>query len=114
METIATNQDNDIYLDVYNNIAISSDLLAVANVCKNAVLTRYNELLYNKGVGVPYLETIFTDKPNISAFQVAIMETLKNVKNVIKVKNFTYEVNNGLLKYSVNITTKFCEVNING
>ena len=39
MKTIATDNNNDLYIDDGGSIAIVSDIDALANISKNAVLT---------------------------------------------------------------------------
>lgn len=53
--TIATNSDNDIYMDNFHNIAFSEDKKALSNVVLNAVRTNRGELQYDLSAGIPYL-----------------------------------------------------------
>lgn len=114
MITITTNNNNDIFIDKYNNLSMTSNIDALANVIKNVILTRYNELLYNQEKGVKYFETIFNDKPDITSFQVSIIKEVLKVDKVLKVINFKYEIINNLFKYELLIQTEFGEVIING
>ena len=47
MLSIATDENNDIYLDEFGNLATVTGIEAVAQVCRNTVLTTYGELTYN-------------------------------------------------------------------
>ena len=115
MYTIATtNNNNDIYIDIYNNIATKTYIYAIANICNNIVLTKYNELLYNQEKGIKYFDYIFSDDIDIPNFQGNIIEELEKVDGVIKVSNFKYEIKNKIFSYSVLIQTIFGEVELNG
>ena len=43
MLSIATDENNDIYLDEFGNLATVTGIEAVAQVCRNTVLTTYGE-----------------------------------------------------------------------
>lgn len=114
MLSIATDENNDIYLDEFGNLAVVTGLDAVAQVCRNTVLTAYGELIYDVDVGIPYFETVFTDPPNIELFQNAVVEALQNVEGVTRVKGFEYAVNGGILSYTAEIQTIYGDMTING
>lgn len=114
MLTIATNENNDIYVDSSGNLAILQDINALANVSKNKVLTTLGEPQFNQLDGIPYFETVFTDTPKIDLFQVKQIEALENLEHVNKVSNYTYTQENGVYNYSVNINSDFGEIQLNG
>ena len=114
MKTIGTNQNNDIYIDTSGNLAILTDINALANVSKNAILTTQGEPQYNQESGIPYFETIFCDTPKIDLFQAAQIATLENLENVNRVEEYKYSQANNIFSYSVKIDTTFGEIEING
>lgn len=114
MLSIATDENNDIYLDEFGNLATVTGIGAVAQVCRNTVLTTYGELIYNLDSGIPYFETIFTDPPNIELFQNAVVEALQNVEGVVQIKSFEYSVNGGTLSYTAEIQTVYGDMTLNG
>lgn len=114
MQTIATNKVNDIYLNKANNLEISTDAIALANVAKNTALTQYGEPEFNQEIGIPYLTTIFTDTPLLDIFQAATTFELANVENVIRVKNFDYKIEKDIFKYTVDLETTYGEITLNG
>lgn len=114
MITIATNSDNDIYVDSTGNLAMKTDIEALANVSKNVVLTNLGEPEYNTEYGVPYFETIFTDTPKIDLLQAAQVAILENLNDVNRVSNYEYEQENGVFSYSLVEHTTFGDIQING
>lgn len=114
MKTIGTNQNNDIYIDSSGNLAILTDINALANVSKNAILTTQGEPQYNQESGIPYFETIFTDTPSIDLFQAAQIATLENLENVNRVSDYQYSQKDNIFSYSVKIDTTYGDIIING
>lgn len=114
MITIATNSDNDIYTDASGNLAMLTDIKALANVSKNVILTTLGEPEYNQLDGIPYFETIFTDTPKIDLLQAAQVEALEKLENVNRVSNYEYEQSNGVYSYSLIEHTTYGDIQING
>lgn len=114
MITISTNENNDIFLDSSGNIAMSTDINALANVSKNKVLTTLGEPEYNQLDGIPYFETIFTDTPKIDLFQAAVIDTLESLDAVQRVTNFDYEQNNGVFSHSLIEKTTYGDIELQG
>lgn len=114
MITIATNSDNDLYIDSNGNLAISQDINALANVSKNVVLTTLGEPEYNQQEGIPYFETIFTDTPKIDLFQASVVSAMENLENVERVSSFEYTQNDGVFAYTLKEHTTFGDIELNG
>ncbi len=114
MITIATNENNDIYTDASGNLAMLTDINALANVSKNVILQTYGEAEYNQESGIPYFKTIFTDTPKIDLLQAAQISTLENLEDVNRVSNYEYKQQNGVYSYSLTEHTTFGDIQING
>lgn len=114
MLTIATNENNDIYVGNSGNLAMLQDINALANVSKNKVLTTLGEPQFNILDGIPYFETVFTDTPIIDLFQAKQIEALESLEHVNKVSNYNYTQENGIYNYSVNINSDFGDIQLNG
>lgn len=114
MKTIATNSDNDIYIDSNGNLAMLKDINALANVSKNVILQTYGEAEYNQESGIPYFETIFTDTPKIDLLQAAQIAALENLEDVNRVSNYEYEQSEGVYSYSLIEHTTFGDIQLNG
>lgn len=114
MITIATNSDNDIYRDASGNLAMLTDINALANVSRNVILTTLGEPQYNQQDGIPYFETIFTDTPKIDLLQAAQIAALEKLEDVNRVSNYEYNQDNGVYSYSLIEHTTFGDIQING
>lgn len=114
MITIATNSDNDIYIDSSGNLAMPTDINALANVSRNVVLTTLGEPEYNQQNGIPYFETVFTDTPKIDLLQAAQVATLEKLENVNRVSNYEYKQSNGVYSYSLIEHTTYGDIQLNG
>lgn len=114
MITIATNSDNDIYKDSSGNLALLTDINALANVSRNVILTTLGEPEYNQEDGIPYFETIFTDNPKIDLLQAAQVARLEQLEGVNRVSNYEYNQSNGVYSYSLIEHTTFGDIQLNG
>ena len=114
MLTLATNENNDLYVDASGNLGVSNDIYALSNVIKNKALTTLGEPQYNQQNGIPYFETIFTDTPSIDLYQAKLINDIENTENVERVVSFNYTDNNGILNYTVTIQTAYGDITLNG
>lgn len=114
MITIATNEQNDIYTDSSGNLAMLTDINALANVSRNVILTTLGEPEYNQLDGIPYFETVFTDTPKIDLLQAAQVAALENLEDVNRVSNYEYNQSNGVYSYSLIEHTTFGDIQLNG
>ena len=104
--SIATNDDNDIFLDGFGNLSIATGLDAVGQDCVHAVRALNGEMIFQQDEGMPYFQTVW-DTKNIPKFQAALKKTLLNVPYVVKVLNLSTKQFNNTLKYSVDIETVY-------
>ncbi len=111
-QSFAFDDNNDIYLDDSGNIAIAKDIDAVLFACQNAAQTILGEMRYRTDEGMPNFQTIWRSQPNIPQFRSALIETLKNVANVIGVEEPVINVKDNVINYSVLILTTFGEAEL--
>jgi hypothetical protein len=114
VSTISTNKDNDIFIDGYNNIAMSEDIQAVSNIVLNKVRTNLGELQFNSNIGVPYFTTIFCSSPNFALWQKFVEDSALSLDNVTEIVQFETELNKNKLSYTMTIKTDFGSIAING
>lgn len=114
MKTLATDKNNDLFINAEGYIAVSEDLDALANISKNAVLVNRGELHYNVLNGIPYLETIFSDSVNTDMFQANIIQTLEGLEGVERISAFSFDIKDGIYSYSVEEITEYGTVVLNG
>ena len=117
MDTIATvNEEiiadgittiNDVCLDANNNLCMTSGLDATMNVLKNVVRVNTGELQYNVNKGVPYFQTIFSDKSLLYLWASYLSIAIENTQNVISINNidFEYDEAESKISYTAEILT---------
>lgn len=114
MKTIATNANNDIFLDVSGNLAISEDDLAIANIATNKARTLYKETTLDQQAGIPYFDVVF-NRFDIGLFKQFLFQELDSIKGVAGVTDFSYSTKDNVLTYQATLTLdNNREVTING
>ena len=76
---------NDIYLDQYNDISVSINLLAVLEECAQAARTVLGECIFNTNQGIPYKQVAWVGVPNIPQFSAALRAAFLAVTGVTDV-----------------------------
>lgn len=115
MQSLATKEiNNDLYKDKYGNLAIVEDLGAVRQVTLSSVKLQLGELKYDTDRGVPYLETVFSDIPNIPLWESYMITAASDVTGVDRIESIESRVEDGILKYDMYIATIYGEMSING
>lgn len=115
MLTILTSEgNNDIFLTPQGDIALGSGKEAVANVCRNALLTIQGELKYNTSQGVPYWNILKSGKADLDALRFYIIKTVQNMKGVKSIKSLNFNTNTDEISYTLIINTDEGEAVING
>ena len=117
MKTLASmDNNNDIHIDAYGNIAIFEDAQALANVVYNLDKTVIGECPLNTGLGIDYFGTIFTAQPSLMRFKSQNIEQTENLDEVIAVDSFTfdYDTEKNILSYEKVVDSIYGEVKVNG
>lgn len=112
MITISTGANNDLYIAPNGQLAMSSDLSALAQVCENAVKTMMGELILQGDTGVPNFQLIWSGAPNIAQAENAIRETLMSVTGVEEVTELSAFVDGDVFKYNATIKTIYGEASL--
>lgn len=107
MQTFSKDTNNDLYLDKYGNISISTDLQACIEACENAVSTMLGEQIYQTNEGVPNFSLLWNGVPNYAQAEIAIRNVIESVDNVIEVISFDYVANSNIFSYNATIRTNF-------
>jgi len=76
---------NDIYLDEFNNIAMSTDLQATLEECAEAARTLLGEAVFDTSIGIPYKEVVWVGVPNMQQFTASLRSAFLNVVGVTEV-----------------------------
>lgn len=114
MRSIATDANNDIYLDARGNLAVAEGIEAVRQAALNTARTNYKEIPLDTERGIPYMAVIFGEHPNIGLFMQFLVQELEQLEFVRGVSDFTSRVEGSTLKYSLTIQTDYGEAEISG
>ena len=114
MRTILTDENNDIYL-FNNNIAIGEDKVAVAQIVNNVLRTQRGELSYDTERGIPYLETVLGDNPDVDLWSSYMLSALNGIEYVNKVISFVPQVDHqtNTLTFVSRLSTIYGDITIN-
>lgn len=104
--TIATNDNNDIYLDSFGNIAMATDMQSILQTCENVSKTRLGEMMFATDQGIPYFETIFNGSPHLEAFSSALRSAILQVVGVDDIISMNFnQISNNSISYTIVIRT---------
>lgn len=113
-QTLATNNQNDIYLGSNGNLVMLRDLAAIEAACATAAKAQLGEEVLSVNAGIPNFQTIWVGSPNYAIFESYLRKTLENVGGVIGVQSLTLSILGDVLKYTATIQTAFGKAVING
>jgi hypothetical protein len=113
MQTLNTDENNDLFLDG-KNIALATGVQAVAKVCEQVVQTQRGELQFDITRGIPWFETVFSSIRYIKLWASDMVLAFESVANVTVVTSFKYEVKDRAVKYVAQINSTFGKVALNG
>jgi hypothetical protein len=113
-KSFSINEVNDIYLDTNGNLAISTGLTALIEICKQYMQTILGELVLNTTTGLPYFQSVFTGVSNIQQYVAAGRAALLTVEGVTQVISFDVSMNEKVLSYVATIQTIYGTGVVNG
>lgn len=103
----AVNENNDIFANAFNRLAIFTDLEAVAQHTRQAVQARRGEMIYAENRGINYLSNVLGNTPNLLQFESEVRQAINRIPNVLSVLNFEADIINNQLTYTIEIQTPF-------
>lgn len=112
MITLGTNSNNDLYIAPNGQLAIKSELSALAQTCEHVVKTMMGELILQGDTGIPNFQLIWGGAPNIAQAENSIRESLLGVSGVEDVTELSAFVSNDVFRYSAAIKTIYGEVSL--
>jgi hypothetical protein len=105
VQTLSTNDQNDIFLNVQGNIEVAQSLDGVLKACETATYAQLGEMTQN--LGIPNFQTIWVGSPNYPLFQSYLRQTLLNVQGVTDVTDLQIFPDNNTLRYRATIQSQF-------
>ena len=83
MQTLAVNENNELYVGAKNSLVMATGNDAVAQTCVRAASTTLSELQYAQRDGVSYLDTVFSYGVDASSgLQRSLFKELSKVTGV--------------------------------
>ncbi|MEY0399629.1 hypothetical protein AB7W17_22310 [Providencia rettgeri] len=114
MKTFDINTNNDLYIAQNGKLAIVDAEVASRNRCEHYIKALRGEMLHKLDKGIPYWKTTFGQQADISMFESAFRERLRELNDVISVVSFSANVVDGVLSYTAEIQTVYGSVMLNG
>ena len=103
--TFAVNENNDIYLDQYGNLAIVTGIEAIMQGCKQAAQTLLGEMIYNINQGVPYFQQLWNGVPNVQQWTAALRNAFFTVPGVVEIISLITSQDGNTFNYTAVIRT---------
>lgn len=104
MKTLATNENNDIFIQ-NGNLALAEGDKAIANIAKNRACTLQGEHQYDLSEGIPYFDVLFGFRPNIDLFKFFLQREFLKVENVHAIKSLETNIEGDKLSYTAELQT---------
>lgn len=112
MRSFLTDENNDLYL-VNFSLAIGEDKTAVAQIINNVLRTQKGEVDYDTERGIPYLETVLGDNPDVDLWSSYMVAAINDLEYVNRVVSFVPDVQDNTLTFTSRVSTIYGDININ-
>ncbi|WP_127958843.1 DUF2634 domain-containing protein [Serratia microhaemolytica] len=113
MISLGLNDRGDIYLDDAGNLSITSDLPAVMQACKTAILAQRGEMIYAMDEGVP-TKALVWESYRPAQFEAAVRHEILKVPGVVSILKFSVTRDGDALNYTATIETTYGNGALNG
>jgi hypothetical protein len=113
VQSIAIDDDGDMYLDGSNNLVMVTGIDAIAQNSVTAMRAQRNEMQYAMTSGMPTAATAFDNFDPI-AFEAAARKVLLAVTGVLSVTSFTVGATDNKLQYAATLNTESGPTTIQG
>lgn len=114
MISFSVDEKNDWLLNNDGNLSLSTEIVAVTEVCKAVVEAQLNEMVYAYDRGMPDFQGVWVGTPNLPQFELSARNSLLSVPGVVEITEFSTQVNDGVLLYRATIKTIYGNTNLNG
>jgi hypothetical protein len=113
-QTLAVNENNDIYIGEDGNLALIFDIQGTLQACAHATKTILGEMIFAANQGVPNFQLIWVGVPNLQQYESAVRATLLSVDGVKEIVSFKYSLADNNLTYTAVIKTIYGTGTVNG
>jgi hypothetical protein len=104
-QTIACNENNDMYLVDGRNLSIISGAPACAQNLTQKGLMILGENQFNINDGVDYFGTVFTPQPNYDAARQSISKNILECPDTLSVSSLTITTEGDEFEYTAQVST---------
>lgn len=111
---LAINDQNDMFLDSTNNLAMASGQEAVAQAARTASRAQLGEMIFFTTQGMPSFQSIFTGTPNFAIYQSALVQAIQAINGVVAVTSVVVTQNGNNMNYVAEIETIYGSIIVNG
>lgn len=109
---LATNDDNDLFLDENGVIVLYHELAATMQACEHAVKAQFGEMVLAIDQGIPYLTTVWGGVQNYQLFEADVRAAILAVDGVSEILAFALNQSGDQLNFSATIKTIYGTSNI--
>jgi hypothetical protein len=113
MQTLAENDNNDLYIDGTGNIPVLTAQQALAQSYASAIEVRLAEMEYAQDQGMPWFQTAFNSYNPIQ-FEAAARNIIDSFDQTVTITAFTVTKTKNVLSYVATIETIYGTVYLNG
>ena len=99
--------NNDIFATPGGRLALSADLQAVLQQCKQAIQAQTREMIFAFDRGTNTFESVWSGSPNLLSFEASARAQLNRINDVVAVENFASELSGHTIIYQATIRTIF-------
>jgi hypothetical protein len=112
--SLAVDANNDLTVGPDGYLTVATGLAAVTFAAAQAAKALRGEMVLAMDQGIPYFDTVWNGRPNISQFEAALRARLLAVEGVTDITSLTTAQRGDALTYAVEIQTAFGPGTING
>lgn len=98
---------NDIGIDAYGNIQMSSDGEAVKDIVDALVNTHRGEMQLAINRGIEYEKTVFANRMYLPIWESQVREAVLSCEGVVSIESFEYDIVDAELQYTIIIQTDY-------
>jgi hypothetical protein len=107
VQTLATTDSNDLYLDSSGNLVMLSGFAAVEAACASATRAQLGEMVLATRQGIPNFQKLWVGVPDYAIWKSYILNTLQNVPGVQRVFSLNLTIQNNIASYVAQIETQY-------
>ncbi len=111
---IAINDQNDMFLDSTNNLALATGQEAVAQAAQTASKAQLGEMIYFTTQGMPSFQSIFIGTPNVQIYRSALVQAIEAINGVVSVTSILVSQVKDNMNYTAEIETIYGSLIVNG